>query len=65
MHVGFILRAKGRWNRAGEYGALYTSLTVNGARAEYLKYLMQAGATVAKKPRNIVSLDIGPDCIKL
>lgn len=55
-----MLKAKGRWNREGIYGCLYSSLTRTGARAEYRKYLQSAGAAgrIRKRPRELVSLSV-------
>jgi len=58
LHAGFILKAQGRWNRAGEYGCLYTSLTQDGARAEFERYVSRAGARAHLAPRELVSIDV-------
>jgi len=60
LHVGFILMARGRWNREGEYGCLYTSLTREGAVAEYGKELARiAGVTPEEdQPKDLVSIFI-------
>jgi RES domain-containing protein len=62
LHTGYILRAAGRWNREGLYGCLYTSLTKDGAIAEYRKYLEKVKSTFAKsKPRDLVSIVVSVD----
>jgi RES domain-containing protein len=58
LHAGFIVKAQGRWNRAGEYGCLYTSLTQDGARAEFHRYVARAGAGAGLAPRDLVSLEV-------
>jgi RES domain-containing protein len=56
--VGFILLARGRWNREGEYGCLYTSLTRKGAIAEYHKELSRVVGVSPEEdqPRDLVSI---------
>ncbi|MCJ7709171.1 MAG: RES family NAD+ phosphorylase [Anaerolineales bacterium] len=63
LNAGYILRAAGRWNRPGIYGCLYTSLTPDGARAEYHKYLRRAGVVGATNPRELVSIEVDIDAI--
>jgi RES domain-containing protein len=60
LHVGYILLAAGRWNRHDDYGCLYTSLSREGALAEYAKELKRLGIeAAADHPKDLVSLDIG------
>jgi RES domain-containing protein len=60
LHVGFILLAHGRWNRHGQYGCLYTSLSREGALAEYTKELRRIGIEpVADQRKDLVSLNVG------
>ncbi len=59
LHVGYILRASGRWNRAGEYGCLYTAVSADGAREEYLRYLAALNFKPEDDaPRDLVSLQV-------
>jgi RES domain-containing protein len=58
LHARYILYASGRWNRALEYGCLYTALTPEGARAEYEKYRTRAQGPGSGKPRDLVSIEV-------
>ena len=60
LHIGHILLASGRWNRSGEYGCLYTSLTRAGAIAEYHRELAKvSGISVEEDhPRDLVSIHV-------
>jgi len=62
LHAGYILRASGRWNRAGVYGCLYTALSQEGAVAEYRKYLEKANIRLSESwPRDLVSVKVDID----
>lgn len=60
LNLRFLLQARGRWNREGIYGCLYTSLTQAGAKAEHRKYLKSAGAEgeIKKHGRELVSIRV-------
>ena len=59
LHLGFILRAGGRWNRQGEYGCLYTSFTKEAAQSEYHKFLRGSNAqNIDRKPHDLVSIAV-------
>ena len=59
LHVGFILLARGRWNRHDEYGCLYTSLSREGAFAEYTKELRRLGIEPnADQPKDLVTISV-------
>lgn len=60
LHVGFLLRAAGRWNRYDEYGCLYTALSREGAIAEYRKVLGEYVGLAASddEKRDVVSIHV-------
>lgn len=59
LHVGYILLAAGRWNRHGDYGCLYPSLSRDGALAEYAKELKRLGIEAsADHPKDLASLNV-------
>lgn len=56
LHVGYILRARGRWNRPGVDGCLYTSLERDGAVDEARKTLRAFYGARPIPPQDLVSL---------
>lgn len=57
LDAGYILKARGRWNRPGEYGCIYTALTRQGVEAEYDKFLSGAGVELRQdRPRDLVTI---------
>lgn len=64
LDLGYILRASGRWNRPGIYGALYTALTREGAIAELEKSRAAAtprATSVNFSERDVVALEVSVD----
>jgi RES domain-containing protein len=60
LHLGALFRySEGRWNRRGEFAALYTALSREGALAEYRKARKVSGT--ALDPRELVSIDVEVD----
>lgn len=58
LHVSWILRATGRWNRQGVYGCLYTALAPEGALAEYRKYNSLSHGAGRFAARDLVSIRV-------
>ena len=58
LHIGWILRATGRWNRRGVYGCVYTALTAGGAVAEYRRYAARVGSASGAGARDLVSIRV-------
>jgi len=58
LNFAFIVKARGRWNRAGRYGCLYTSTTREGAMAEYRKLVAAWAPGLRLAPRELVSIDV-------
>lgn len=57
MHAHYLLHAAGRWNRAGEYGSLFTALSPDTLRAEYAKR-MERDAIRVRKPRDRDAIEV-------
>ena len=59
LHVGYLLKAFGRWNRRGEYACIYTAFSRDGAIAEYKKILKSAGLSpVDAAKRDLVTIKV-------
>jgi len=59
LHVGYLLKASGRWNRRGEYACIYTAFSRDGAIAEYAKMLKSAALSPADaEKRDLVTIKI-------
>jgi len=55
LDLQYLLRAAGRWNRPGLYGALYTGLSWAAVVAEYRKHQL---LTALRAPRDLVQIEI-------
>ncbi len=54
-----MLKARGRWNRAGEYGCLYLAMSQSGALAERSRYADEAALSgLPFGPHELVSIDL-------
>lgn len=58
FHAFHISNAEGRWNRPGQYGALYTAFTVRGALAEYIKAYLRSPSTYRLADHELVRIEI-------
>ena len=58
LNFEHLITAKGRWNRRGQYGCLYTALTADAVVAEYRKVLERRGI---RGRRDLVVLEVRID----
>lgn len=58
LNMYHVLHAKGRFNRPGEFGALYTSRSVDGASAEHAKWLELSACRAIDPPRDLVAVNL-------
>lgn len=58
LNFEYLITARGRWNRRGQYGCLYTALTAEVAVAEYRKVVQRRGL---RSRRDLVMLEVWID----